>query len=99
MMFVKVRQDGSVNIPAALRRKYSITPGTWFEVTGNGKGKLTFSTRRVTCSLCGAHVKSVDSVTGTCIFCKDALTTLVRQGMSLSYALRHLQKQRQSGNF
>lgn len=93
-MFVRVRQDGSVCIPAALRRKYGIEPGSWFKVAGDGRGKLTFSTERCACSLCGAAVKSVDSVTGTCPYCKSALTHLVREGMDLGVALRHLQQRR-----
>ena len=33
MPFVKVRGDGAITIPVELRRKHSVTPGTWYQVT------------------------------------------------------------------
>lgn len=99
MAFVKVRQDGAITIPVELRRKHSIDPGTWYLVTVNAKGKLILSSQRCVCSLCGANVVSVDSVTGTCTYCKSILTDLVRSGMDLSGALRHMQKRRKNGSF
>lgn len=99
MAFVRVRADGAITLPIELRRKHAIDPGTWYEVSVNSKGKIVLSAQRCVCSLCGANVRGVDSVTGTCSYCKSALTNLVREGMDLSSALKHMQFRRKNGSF
>lgn len=99
MPFVKVRQDGAITIPVELRRKHSIAPGSWYEVSVNSKGRIVMSSQRCVCSLCGANVVNVDAVTGTCSYCKTMLTTLVREGIDLSSALKHMQRRRKNSSF
>lgn len=97
-MFVKVRQDGSINIPHELRKRFCIRPGAWYSVTANGKGKIFLQSQRCQCSLCGTPVTSVDSVTGTCSNCKYTLTKMVQDGMDLSCALKELQHRHYRGD-
>ena len=99
MPFVKVRGDGAITIPVEFRRKHSVTPGTWYQVSVTSKGKIVLSPKRTVCSLCGAEVLSVDAVTGTCPYCKTILTDMVRSGFDLSSALKHMQHQRKNGSF
>lgn len=99
MPFMKVREDGAITIPVELRRRHSITPGTWYQVSVTSKGKVVLSPQRTVCSLCGAQVASVDTVTGTCPYCKTILTEMVRKGFDLSSALKHLQRHRKNGGF
>lgn len=51
MPFVKVRGDGAITIPVELRRKHSVTPGTWYQVSVTSKGKIVLSPKRTVCSL------------------------------------------------
>jgi len=99
MPFVKVRQDGAITIPVEVRNKHSMLPGTWYEVTVNGKGRITLIPQRCQCSLCGANVTAVDGVTGTCAYCKVVLTDMVRKGIDLGAALKQMQKVRKNGGF
>lgn len=99
MPFMKVREDGAITIPVELRRKHSITPGTWYHISVTSKGKVVLSPQRTVCSLCGAQVVSVDAVTGTCHYCKTILTDMVRKGFDLSSALKQMQRQRKNGSF
>lgn len=99
MPCVRVRQNGTVTIPAVLRRKFAVAPGTEYDISVNGKGKIILSPRRCICSLCGAQVINVDVVTGTCSYCKTMLTHLIQQGLDLSTALQQLQCRRKNGSF
>lgn len=98
MPFIRVRHDGAITIPFELRRKYSITPGAWYQISISSKGRLLLSPQQCKCSLCGEPVASIDTVTGTCKSCKDELTNLVRGGMSLSGALKYVQCRRKNGS-
>ena len=45
MPFVKVRGDGAITIPVELRRKHSVTPGTWYQLQAKGKSCCPLSAR------------------------------------------------------
>lgn len=96
--FVKVRQDGSVNIPANLRNRCGILPKENFEISVNGKGVITLRPKRVHCTLCEAEVTAVDGISGMCIYCQRILNDMVRHGMDLSLAIKQLRRDRQHKN-
>lgn len=97
-MYVRVRGDGAITLPVELRRKYSVNPGEYYQISVSGKGKISLTPKRSVCSLCGAEVLSVNSVTGMCPYCNHILSDMVKRGWDLGQAIKHLQKERRKGS-
>lgn len=97
-MFIRVRGDGAFTLPVELRRKYAVNPGEYYKVSVSGKGEITLTPKRSVCSLCGAEVLAVNTITGACPYCGMVLSDMVRKGYDLDAAIKKLRKERKKGS-
>lgn len=88
MAYVRVRQDGTITIPAQIRRQGQFVPGAWVLVQPAAGGKLELTPKALNCSLCGRKVPTLDPQTNICPKCVNLIVKLVRSGASWSGAIK-----------
>lgn len=94
MVTIRVRQDGSVCIPAAERARFGIVPGGLLEYHMNAHNQVVLTPKTYYCSVCRGEFKVLDRVTGLCPACQHEFARLIRQGMEVSAALKEMRKTR-----
>ena len=94
MNIIRVRQDGSLCIPAALRNRYGIQPGSLMSVAMDKYHRVILKPEKYICSGCHGEIKRVDRVTGLCTECQVEMTRLIREGMNMPTAIAEMRKKR-----
>ena len=94
MASVRVRQDGSICIPADIRYRHGIRGGVVVQVKVNQLGQFVLTPEKFKCSCCGMTLRVVDKITGMCDACTGQVTNYVREGMSFNQAVARVRKSR-----
>ena len=89
---VRTRVDGSIGIPVLYRHRLGIQPGTNVEVSTDRAGRIYIKPMPATCSCCGESRTAVSSVDGMCEACDKLVEFYVREGMTLTQAIRKARK-------
>lgn len=92
MNVVRVRQDGSVNIPSDVRNRNGIHGGVVLKLKINHLGQLVFTPEDFKCSCCHKQLHVVDRVTGLCVSCQHLVEDEVRKGSDIKTAVSTIRK-------
>lgn len=96
---VKLRKDGSILVPKALRMLYGVKHGTAFNVEV-GEDNITYHPARMVCPVCGeAFQKSRNLLTDQiCPRCDEDAAAMIRAGQvsSVTQAIKLLKEHKAS---
>ena len=88
MAFVRIRQDGTLTIPAHIRHQGEFVPGAWVSLQTTAGGGLSLVPQVLNCSLCGHRVPTLDRDTNICPTCVSKITKSVRAGATWVDAIK-----------
>lgn len=89
---VRIRQDGSIGIPINQRHRLGIQPGGLVEISMDRAGRIYLKPTPAKCSCCLEDRMAVSQIDGMCDACNQLVALYVRDGMSMTEAIREARK-------